>query len=167
MRLLFLHGAGGYDDDRPLAEALGAALDAGVDLPRLPEDDMSVATWASAVRRGLEAVGADGVVVAHSFGASILLHVLAAAGPTPRRALLLAMPDWSPDGWDVPDYAAPASEPATRLSLHHCRDDEVVPFTHLALHAARLPSAQVTAHRRGGHQFVGLAETIAADARPR
>lgn len=45
-----------------------------------------------------------------------------------------------------------------QISLHHCRDDEVVPFEHLALNAARLPSATVVEHQRGGHQFedIGL-----------
>ncbi|WP_202977815.1 hypothetical protein [Nocardioides daphniae] len=53
------------------------------------------------------------------------------------------------------------------VALHHCRDDEEVPFDHLALNAARMPSAYVVEHPRGGHQFVGLVETIAeAVARP-
>ncbi|WP_194846540.1 hypothetical protein [Mumia zhuanghuii] len=50
------------------------------------------------------------------------------------------------------------------VSLDHCRDDEVVPFEHLALNAVRMPSARVVEHPAGGHQFVGLAEAIAADA---
>ena len=43
MRLLFLHGAGGYDDDQPLARALGESVGATVELPRLlrpPADDL-------------------------------------------------------------------------------------------------------------------------------
>lgn len=164
-RLLFLHGAGGYDDDRALAQGLAAALDVPLDLPRLPDDDMSVEAWARPVRRGLDSVGADGLVIAHSFGASILLRVLADDGPAVRRATHLAMPDWSPDGWDAPDYAYTGFEPATSLSLQHCRDDEVVPFAHLALDGARLPNARVEIHPRGGHQFEGLVDEIASGLR--
>lgn len=36
MRLLFVHGAGGYTDDLPLSEALSDGLGAELDYPRLP-----------------------------------------------------------------------------------------------------------------------------------
>ncbi len=163
MRLLFLHGAGAQVEDRALADALGEAAGAEVSMPLLPEDDMSFAAWAAPVRRALAAADPDDLLAAHSFGASVLLRVLAEGATAPPRAVLLAMPDWSSDGWDVADYAFDGPEPGTALSLHHCRDDEVVPPAHLTLHAARLPSAQVTLHDRGGHQFDGLAGVIAAD----
>ncbi len=163
-RLLFLHGAGGYDEDRPLADALGAALGADVDLPPLPDADMSFEAWAAPVRRSLAAHDAGDLVIAHSFGASILLRVLADGGPLPNRAALLAMPDWGRQGWDVTAYAFDGPEPPVTLSLHHCRDDDVVPFAHLARNAALLPSAQVYPYDVGGHQFDGLAATIAGHA---
>ena len=125
MVLLFLHGAGGYGEDR----ALG-----------------------------------DDFVVAHSFGATMLLHVLAERErEAPGRATLLAMPDWGPEGWNVADYAYTGHELTQTLSLHHCRDDEVVEFEHLALNATRLPGVALHAHDSGGHQFVGLAAEIADD----
>lgn len=170
MRLLFLHGAGAQVEDRPLADALGEAVGAEVSMPLLPEEDMSYAAWGAAVRRALAAADRDDLLVAHSFGASVLLRVLgerspAGRGQPPARAVLLAMPDWGVDGWGVEDYAYDGPEPTTGLSLHHCEDDEVVPHTHLALHAARLPSARTTLHPRGGHQFEGLAGVLAEDLR--
>ena len=163
MRLLFLHGAGAQVEDRGLADALCGALGAEVSMPLLPEEDMSYAAWGAAVRRALAATDRDDLLVAHSFGASVLLRVLGEGAAAPARAVLLAMPDWTAAGWDVADYAFDGPEPGTALSLHHCVDDEVVPHTHLALHAERLPSARVTLHERGGHQFDGLADVIAAD----
>jgi predicted alpha/beta hydrolase family esterase len=165
-RLLFLHGAGGYDEDRLVADALGDALGMPVDLPRLPVEDMSYDAWARSVRTHLSAVGPTDVVVAHSFGASILMRVLAEGSPaTLGRVTLLAMPDWTPGGWDVADYAFTGPVPAASLSMHHCRDDDVVPFDHLALHRARLPSAEVHEHARGGHQFEGRIADIARTLR--
>ena len=153
-----MHGAGGYDDGSPLASALGTRLDAPVDMPQLPEEDMSVEAWSSPIRAALDDVGPDDLVVAHSFGATILMHVLADE-PTSARVALLAMPDWSADGWDVAEYVTPSSE--VRLSLHHCQDDEVVPFAHLALNAGRLPAASVHEYDSGGHQFDGLTADLA------
>ncbi|MFW0791503.1 alpha/beta hydrolase [Gordonia sp. CPCC 205333] len=160
--MLFIHGAGGYLDDRPLAEGLADATDGALLLPHLPDDDMSVETWARVVRDSVTESGTR-IVVAHSFGASILLHVLAQQDWPISAAILLAMPDWSPAGWDSPDYAFDGPEPSVPISLHHCRDDEIVSFSHLASHAARLPSARVVEHIAGGHQFGGAQSAIVAD----
>lgn len=78
--------------------------------------------------------------------------------PGIRRLILLAAPDWGPEGWDVPEFALPedadAALPADlQVELHHCLDDEVVPFDHLHQLAARLPRALVRYRRQGGHQF--------------
>lgn len=150
-----------------MADGFGAALGIDVEMPEFSDDDMSYEGWAEPVRSLLAALGADDVVVAHSFGASIVLRVLAERRYAVSRAVLLAMPDWTAGGWDVSDYAFEGSEPDVALSLHHCRDDEVVPFTHLALHAARLPSASVQAYPSGGHQFEGVVQDIAAEVRRR
>lgn len=166
MVLLFLHGAGGYDEDRALADAIAGELRQPVEYPRLPDDDMSVEHQTRFVRASLDAVGPDDFVVAHSFGATMLLHILAEGErDAPQRVTLLAMPDWSPEGWDVADYAFTGPEPAQNISLHHCRDDEVVEFTHLALNARRLSHAVLHAHDSGGHQFAGRAPEIAHDLR--
>lgn len=161
-RLLFVHGAGGYVDDTPLARSLAAAVDASLSLPRLPDEDMSFDAWAASLRPLVASLGPADLLVAHSFGASILLRLLGEAAVPVSRATLLAMPDWSDKGWDVADYAYAAPPPTTAIALHHCRDDEVVPFAHLGLHAARLPAAHVHEHAVGGHQFVGRTAVLAA-----
>lgn len=165
MRVLFVHGAGGYLEDQAMADALSGALDAPVDYPQMSDEDMSVEAWAGPVRERLAALGPDDVVIGHSFGATILRSVLPERAWTPRKALLLAMPDWSPAGWDVAEYVDAGTEPDMAVSLHHCRDDEVVPFEHLALNAVWMPSARAVEHPAGGHQFVGLAEALAEDVR--
>ena len=104
MRILFLHGAGGYAEDRSMADGLGAALGVSVEYPRLPEEDMSVEAWSKPIRSLVAALGPQDLVIAHSFAASILLHVLGAGDITPTRAILLAMPNWGPSGWQVADY---------------------------------------------------------------
>ena len=154
-RILFVHGAGGFVEDRPLADAFGELSNASVDMPHLPDEDMSVEAWADIIRESLSAE--PDFVVGHSFGATILLHVLATtSAPSVSTATLLAMPDWSADGWDVPEYRFTGPEPALAMSLHHCRDDDIVSFDHLALNSAVLPRATVHEYPRGGHQFEGV-----------
>lgn len=167
-RLLFFHGAGGYVEDRRLADAVGASLGADVVMPRMPDEDMSVKAWAALVRAELGRLRPDDFLVGHSFGASILLVVLREPGRAPGlRVALLAMPDWGPDGWAVDEYVFDGPEPECLVSLHHCRDDAVVPFSHLALNASRLPTAQVVAYVSGGHQLEGRAAEVAGWLRNR
>ena len=158
MAILFLHGARGYADDQPMADALRVALDEPVHLPRLPDEDMSHAAWSAEIAAHL---GPDvDTVVGHSFGGSTFLRMLTQGDLGVGRLVLLATPEWGPAGWDVAEYALPHDAdrrlaPGLRIDLHHCVDDEVVPVDHLDLLSARLPDATVARHGRGGHQFEG------------
>ena len=167
MNVLFVHGAGGWDADQPLADELHTRLGVPVWAPPFPDDDMSAAAWRSELRRQRDSLGPELVIVGHSFGASIaLLDLSGDVQSTPPLGLvLLAMPFWGSDGWQA-EYSLPADAelPADLpVRLHHCRDDDVVPFDHLALHAARLPRALVRRHESGGHQFQGRMAAVADD----
>ena len=86
----------------------------------------------------------------------LTLMILFIVAVTGIGATLLAVPDWGPSGWDQRDYAFSGPEPSQELTLHHCRDDDVVPVEHLALMSAKLPYARTVEHERGGHQFDGV-----------
>jgi uncharacterized protein len=49
--------------------------------------------------------------------------------------------------------------------LYHSRDDEVVPFAHLALYEAKLRQAAVRRFDGRGHQFRGDLSEVAGDIR--
>ncbi len=118
-RLLFVHGAGGFTDDRPIADGLGDALGVPVDMPEFSGDDMSLQAWADPLRARLSAMAPDDLLVAHSFGASILLHVLAEAGYAgPKRAVLLAMPNW---GGRTGGRSSSTTSPDHRHAVSRCR----------------------------------------------
>ncbi|WP_460486731.1 alpha/beta hydrolase [Epidermidibacterium keratini] len=161
--VLLLHGAGGYDEDRQLAAKIGVAAGVPVRVPRLPEDDLSYTAWSEAIAGELARLEPGAVVLGHSFGASILLRVLAQTPSDVGGAVLLAMPHWGAEGWDVADYAFEGPVPSVPLVMHHCRDDDIVPIEHLDLNAAQLPSAIVREHSFGGHQLAGLGAAIARD----
>ena len=170
MEILFVHGAGGWRDDQPMAAALRAQLGSGVVMPRFPDEDMCAAAWWDVLDRELESLGPELVVVGHSFGASMLLLRLADGWPggLPRGMVLLAAPFWGSQGWQAEyalpsGFAAPAGLP---LFLHHCRDDGTVPFDHLERLESLLPDAVVRRHDSGGHQFEGRMPEVAADVGP-
>ena len=167
MDLLFLHGAGGWETDQPLARELGARLDVPVAMPRFPDEDMTAAGWLRGITDAWAGFGGDAVVVGHSFGASMALLQLADGwpDPLPRALVLLATPFWGEEGWQA-DYALPADvDPPAGLPIvfHHCADDDTVPVGHLDRFEALLPRAVVRRHETGGHQFEGRVAAVADD----
>lgn len=164
MELLFVHGADGFEADLVVAHELSGHVGAPVTVPRMP-DDKSVEAWAQPLRTHLARLGPDDVVVGHSFGGTILEWVLAEGGWSPRRAVFMAIPDWTPEGWDVAEYACAGPPPGMEVTLHHCRDDEVVPVEHLRLNASRMPGAATVEHSAGGHQFDGALAAVASRLR--
>lgn len=158
MRTMFIHGAGGFDEDRPLAAAFGAHAS----MPRMSDEDTSYDSWAGAVRPALAELTDGDLVIAHSFGGSILLRMLAEERWPRLEVHMLAMPNWGPEGWAVADYEFTGPEPPQSITLHHCADDDVVPHSHLDLNSAVLPHAQTAVYPSGGHQFDGRHDELRA-----
>jgi predicted alpha/beta hydrolase family esterase len=176
--VLFIQGGGkgAHDEDASLAESLKKALGAGYELhyPVMPgEDEPSLEAWKKKIGTELSRRGAKTILVAHSIGGSMLLNYL--WQEKPDRAdiaglFLLAAPAWDGDRWNFDDLKLPADLAdklfcIPRIHLYHCRDDEIVPFAHLALHAAQMPQAVVHAIDSGGHQFGNDMSQLAADIR--
>lgn len=166
MQMVFAHGADGYEEDGPMARELATMLGARLVFPSLVEEDTTLDAGTGPVREALESAGDGCIAIGHSFGASILLHAVAASRVMPRAILLLAMPDWGADGWDVDAYLPPSAANDLRLpvTLHHCRDDDVVPFSHLAANAHALPRAAARSHPHGGHAFSGALPAVLASS---
>jgi hypothetical protein len=104
-------------------------------------------------------------------GASVLLKYLCEErAENPAAGLfLLAAPHWGEDEfwkWDEarlpPDVAVKLSS-IPRIFLYHSRDDEIVPFAHLARYAAKLPRATIREVDGRGHQFGNDLAEVAKD----
>ena len=133
--VLFIQGGGkgAHAEDGPLADSLKRALGPKYDVrfPQMPdESDPNVASWKEKLATESSRIPGKAILVGHSIGGSILLRYLS----------------WDEDRWNLDDLKLPR-DIAERLALvpriffYHCRDDDFVPFTHLALHAARIPRA--------------------------
>jgi hypothetical protein len=177
-RVLFIHGAGtgAYAEDRLLADSLQSALGDGYDVqcPQMPdEENVPLPLWMAEIDARIAGAGGAVALVGHSAGGSVLLKYLCERRPAPRidGLFLIAAPYCSADeGWQWDDAALPADAAAKLagdwpLVFYHSRDDEIVPFAHLALHAARLPRAKVRAFDGRGHQFGNDLSEVAADIR--
>ena len=175
--VLFVQGGGkgAYDEDATLAESLERALggEYEVHFPRMPEEaDPNVKSWKGKISAELSRLRGKVILVGHSVGGSILLRYLSEEEvKTPIAGLfLLAAPSWDKDQWNFDDLKLPRNiaeklSSIPRIFLYHSRDDDVVPFAHLALHGARLPQATIRAFDGGGHQFGNDLTDVARDIR--
>ena len=87
---------------------------------------------------------------------------------------VIATPYWGADSfwkWDeaqLPQDAAARLANIPRIFFYHNRDDEVVPFAHLAWYESILPQAELPqvvfrAFDAGGHQFNNDLSTVAEE----
>lgn len=176
--VLFIHGAGdgAFEEDGLLVASLQNALDPTYDVhyPKTPEEySATYADWKALIERELATLENHVILVGHSVGGSVLIKYLSEQQlDKPITSLfLLAAPYWGADEfwkWDearlCEDVAAkPANIPC--IFLYHSRDDEVVPFAHLALYAAKLPLAIIREFDGRGHQFGNNLAEVARDIR--
>ena len=174
-RVLFIHGGGegAYEEDKKLATSLGGALGATYDVrcPKMPhESSPEYGAWRDRIAAELAALDGGVFLVGHSLGGSILLKYLCeeeAAKPV-AGLFLVAAPFWGAEDWEVDEYAvredfASKLPPELPVFLYHGRDDEVVPFAHLALYADKLPRATVQELEGRGHQFGEDLSEVARD----
>src|SRR5436190_4524507 len=174
--VLFIQGGGegAHLEDASLAVSLQEALGAEYDVcyPQMTgESQPDIQTWNAQI--GKELAGLDGrvILVGHSVGGAALLNYLSENVQERIAGLfLLAAPSWDEENWNFDDLRLPRDLAAKlsripRIFLYHNRDDEIVPFSHLALHSARLPHAIVRESDTGGHQFGNGLATVASDVK--
>jgi uncharacterized protein len=174
-QVLFIQGGGGEEDyaaDAKLVASLQKTLgeEYVVHYPFLPEEPASDFGRKKQIGKEISLIREDIILVGHSLGASMLLKYLSESG-TPKKIagiFLIATPFWNGDeDWKQAfkldrDFAdkIPKDIP---VFLYHCKDDEEVPFGHLALYAQNLPRAIAREITSGGHQLNNDLSLVAKD----
>jgi uncharacterized protein len=176
--VLFIHGAGegAYEADKQLAASLQHSLgpEYEVHYPAMPdEENAPYEQWKHQIEKELATMQGPIVLIGHSVGASIVIKCMSELEVKKPIAgiFLIANPFWGGNGWRYEGYeelALPKGFAArlpkgASLFLYHSRDDEVVPFAHLALYAEQLPQATVREFDGRGHQFTNDLSEVAAD----
>ncbi len=174
-RVLFVHGGGqgAYEEDRKLAanlrDVLGDAYE--VRCPKMPDEGRpEYEAWKDQISKKLAALDGEMILVGHSLGASILLKYLSEEKVDKPVAgmFLVAPPYWGAEDWEVGEYEL-RNDFASKLPeeppifFYHSRDDEWVPFAHLALYAEKLPRATIREFDGCGHQFGDDLSDVARD----
>ncbi|MBD2868774.1 alpha/beta fold hydrolase [Paenibacillus arenilitoris] len=174
-QLLFIHGGGhgAYEAGRHMAMTLQSLLGPAYEIccPRMPDEDSpDYAAWRGLIEERLTAGNGNAIAVGHSLGASVLLKLLSESHTSPPIAglFLLAPPYWGAVDWEVGDYAlregfASKLPSALPIFIYHSRDDEIVPFDHLARYADKLPGAVCRELDGGGHLFHNVLGAVARD----
>ncbi|MRG56567.1 alpha/beta fold hydrolase [Phyllobacterium sp. SYP-B3895] len=176
--VLFVQGAGeGTHDnwDNKLAESLRQELGAAyqVHYPRMPdEDDPKYAAWKAALLSAFDSLDDGAILVGHSVGATILLHVLAESA-LPRvfgGLFLIAPPFIGEGGWPDDDIAASDDladrlPPGIPIYLYRGTADDVVPAAHVDLYMKALPHAVICTLEGRDHQLNNNMREIARDIR--
>lgn len=176
-QVLFVHGAGegAHQEDGRLAVSLQNALGAEYDVryPQMPDEDSpGIGVWKGKIAGELAAMDGEAILVGHSVGAHMLLKYLSEEEEEKPVAglFLVATPYAGTGGWELEEYALPedfASKLPEGLPVffYHGRDDEVVPFGHLALYAEKLSGATFRGFEGLGHQFGDDLSEVARDIR--
>ena len=172
--ILFIHCAGpqGYHEGsnflvRYLREKLGEDYD--VVFPEMPDnEDPHYKKWKGRIKKELNAVDDDLILVGHSLGGSVILKYLSEENIRKPIAglFLIGAVYWGKEDWEVEEFMLPENY-FTRLTdirnifLYHSKDDEVVPVTHLRYYANELPNAKIREFEHSGHLFGrGLPELV-------
>ena len=176
--VLFVQGAGAAvhaEWDVHLVASLRRELGASytVRYPRLPDEAAPrVAAWRPVLERELAALRPGAVVVGHSAGATMLIHLLADAPPPTSLAAvaLIAAPFIGAGGWQSEEIA-PRPDLGARLPadlpvfLYHGDADTEVPPAHLERYAAAIPQARVRRLAGRDHQLNNDLAEVARDIR--
>jgi predicted alpha/beta hydrolase family esterase len=178
VQILFVQGAGAdvHDEwDDKLVESLQRELGAGyvVRYPRMPDEaDARYPAWKAALLNEFESLEDGAILVGHSVGGAVLLHVLAdeRVRLKPGAIVLIAAPFIGEGGWRSDDIEAGTAF-AGRLShgvpvlLYHGTDDDIVPFEHVRLYANAIPQASVRPLPGRDHQLGNDLSEVAREIR--
>lgn len=166
-------GKGAHTEDELLVKSLERALGSefNVRYPRMQgESEPDFGAWKQQISSTLEMIRGEVILVGHSLGGSALLKYLAEGQfyQSVNGLFLLAAPSWDKNKWNFDDLKLP-EDVSDRLAaiqsifFYQSRDDEIVPFQHLALHSARFPKATTRTLKSGGHQFDNDLVLVAED----
>jgi predicted alpha/beta hydrolase family esterase len=177
-QMLFVQGAGeGVHDrwDNKLVASLERELgeDYAVRYPRMPgEDDPGYSAWKAALLGEFDSLEDGAILVGHSVGGTILIHLLAEQPPKRRfgglfviSAPFIGEGGWPSDDMDERKDFPERLPPGLPVHLYHGADDATVPIAHARLYAKAIPHAVLRTLDHRDHQLNNDLSEVARDIR--
>ncbi len=176
-QILFIQGGGngGYEEDSKLAASLQARLESNfkVHYPLLQTDEAKPDFgWLEQIRKEIENIKGEVVLVGHSLGASMLLKYLSENRiKKPIAGLfLISTPFWSGNedwvkGLKLQEGFSAKVPENIPVYFYHCKDDKVVSFQHFMHYKQKIPRANFCEIKSGGHQINNDLSIVAKDIR--
>jgi len=175
--VLFLQGGGNgaHEEDSKLVASLQKELGADyeVEYPRMHEDAPDYEDWKVQISKEISGLHDEMILVGHSIGGYILIKYLSEEG-SPNKAIIgiciIAAPfpggdeNWQFEGFSLPENFGAKLPADAKIYFYHSRDDQSVPFAHVALYSKELPMATVR-ETIGGHQLNNDLSVVAKDIR--
>lgn len=163
--ILFIQGGGegAYKEDEKLVLFLQDTLKETYDInyPKIPdENDPEYEAYKAKIDEELKKIHNKVVLVGHSLGGCCLLKYLSEKKIDNNIAgiFFIAAPFWGDGGWQYEGFTlennfASKLPTAFPIFFYHGTNDEIVPFSHLALYAKKLPHAIIRKIAGRGHQL--------------
>lgn len=163
--ILFIQGGGegAYEMDKALALFLKDALGETYEIryPNMPrEDDPDYDLWKHEFHWELNKIDGKLILAGHSVGGFLFIKYLSEVRLDKDIAgmFLIAVPFVGEGGWQFEEMAldkdfASKLPSGVPLFFYHGTDDEIVPFSHLALFAKKLPVSTIRKIVGRGHQL--------------
>ncbi|GAB3921152.1 alpha/beta hydrolase [Larkinella terrae] len=174
-QVLFIQGGGDkqdYEADKQLVDSLQAGLGKAYSLhyPRLPTESTPDFGRMKQIGREISRMAGGLILVGHSLGASMLLKYCSEneVRKEVSALFLISTPFWSgdedwKDGFKLREDFAETLPKNVSIFFYHCRDDEEVPFDHLAMYKQQIPWATFREIDNGGHQLNNDLRIVAND----
>lgn len=174
-QVIFFQGGGSEEDykaDSKLVDSLKKNLGSNYSIhyPRLTDDGTPDLGRRKEISKEISNADDNCILVAHSFGASMLLATLSEMKISKKikGIFLLATPFWSGDeDWVQPyklktDFAKHLDKKIP-MFFYHCSDDEEVPFEQFNEYKRQVSWATFREIPKGGHQFNNDLKVVAGD----
>ena len=163
--ILFIQGGGegAYEADKKLSSFLKDAFRNQyiVHHPVMPdESNPDYENYKTKIHEELNKIDDKVILVGHSLGSCFLLKYLSEE-KTDKDIVgifLISTPFWGGDGWQYEGFRlkndfASHLQPNIPIFFYHSTDDEIVPFSHLALYAKEIPRVKIREIVGRGHQL--------------
>ncbi|MDE4086578.1 alpha/beta hydrolase [Planococcus maritimus] len=174
-QILFIHSAGPQDEQEGssgLLQYLKQQLDAEFQIiaPKMPQpEDPHYAPWKQVLKKEIESLSDDAIVVTHSLGGSVLFKFLSEQTPRKPFAKIIAVaaPYWEINSqWAIEEFLLEENfgsriTPLPEVVLFHSAGDPVVPFSHSQKYSEKLSNTTLRKLAGNDHLFSnGIRELV-------